>query len=82
MYRSHHHSGMGNYYDRYSDNTRRSISASPILSDQGNYVLRIYQWLHFYGLLTDEVIIREKNIYFLLFFMSIEMFKVNCRCSF
>ncbi len=63
MYRSLYNNGMGNYYDRYSDNTRRSISTSPSY-ERGNCVLCIYQGLHYRDLLTDEVIIR---IFFLLF---------------
>ncbi len=57
MYRSIYNNEMGNTFDRYSDNNRRSMSASPSPFDRGNCVLKIYQWLHFCGLLTVKAII-------------------------
>jgi hypothetical protein len=46
MYRSPYTNGMGNYLDRYTDNTRRSLSTAPSTFDRGNVVLKIYQRFH------------------------------------
>jgi hypothetical protein len=70
MYRSQYNNGIGNIYDRSSDSNRRSTSTPTSSFDQGNDVLKMYQWFHFYGLLTDDAIIGDdENLYSFFFFV-------------